>query len=228
MGMLHGSVRDRGRLSACLPACLPACLVSTKAWAPRVPGKMVSPPDDGQARLREQIQKVCARHYERLVRFALRFAGPGGRAAAEDIVQNALVALLTKGEPLPVTKAEQMRRVRWFVYNAGMKHASRKKRKRTTDLPDASSALLGDGTDGGEALEGISLRDSVRRALMNLTEAEREVVRLRFFEGLSYAEIADRRRCAVSTCKNQWASAQAKLKHCLSEVCGGSEGWRST
>ena len=65
-----------------------------------------------------------------------------------------------------------------------------------------------------------SLRDSVRRALMNLTEAEREVVRLRFFEGLSYAEIADRRRCAVSTCKNQWASAQAKLKHCLADVYG--------
>jgi len=182
----------------------------------------VSSLGDGRPRLRDQLNRLCTRHHERLVRFALAFGRPGGRATAEDIVQNALLAVLRKGARLPEEKEERLNVVLGFVAKAALKHRSRKQGKRETELPDDSSRLLGDGTDAWEAFEHITLCDDLQAALATLTEAEREVVELRYFRGMSYAEIAKRRRCAVSTCKNQWASAREKLKRFLGGAYGDS------
>jgi RNA polymerase sigma-70 factor, ECF subfamily len=205
---------------ACLPACGRAGVARTKAWVPSAPGGNVSSPGGRPARLRDQVQELCSRHRERLVRFALGFAAPGDRATAEDIVQIALLALLRKGEPLPDEEKPQLKVLLEFVARTAIKHRSRRKGRRIPDLLDDSSELLSDGTSAGGVLEKMTIRDDVRSALRILTDAEREVVELRFFEGLSYAEIARRRRCAVSTCKNLWSSARIRLRHVLHRAYG--------
>ena len=80
-------------------------------------------------------------------------------------------------------------------------------------------ALSADVADGDAASPGpveLSLADerraTVRRALAELTDHQRVTVVLRHFEGMSLAEIAALRGCAVGTVKATLFQAFAKLR----------------
>src|SRR5687767_3188571 len=75
----------------------------------------------------------------------------------------------------------------------------------------------GDGRGAHDVATGVAERPIVLRALSALPERQRAVVALRFYEGLSEAEIAAELRIPLGTVKSTPARATARLRELLEE-----------
>jgi DNA-directed RNA polymerase specialized sigma24 family protein len=82
--------------------------------------------------------------------------------------------------------------------------APRKKRSPTTT-----------GTPGAPALDLIALDDALTE-LASFDPRQREVVELKYFAGLTIAEIATTVGISAATVEREWATARAWLFHRLS------------
>ena len=131
---------------------------------------------------------------------------------AQDLVQDALVRVLPRwsrvaahGNPEAYVRAAL--RSAWID--------SWRRRRREVVVADApADAMLAVAADGAEAdgLGGAAVRLSVEAALARLTERQRAVLVLRFYEDLTEAETARLMRCSVSTVKSQTRRALGRLR----------------
>lgn len=78
-----------------------------------------------------------------------------------------------------------------------------------------------DHYDVGEEVWSRVLSESVRRALEQLPDAEREAIAMAYFEGLSYVEVARRLGQPEGTVKSRIRSGMRKLSGLLAEVSTG-------
>lgn len=62
------------------------------------------------------------------------------------------------------------------------------------------------------------MRESVRKAILELDSDERAVVLLYYMEGLKQTEIADALGCPVGTMWSRMSSARAKLRARLADL----------
>lgn len=126
-----------------------------------------------------------------LLGYALRLSGD--RATAEDLVQDAFMKLQQQFGDVREPRSWLYR----AVHNAAVNHSrSRQKLVPIDSATAAGEALNTEGTDPAPLpdekiirWEGIGL---VRLSLESLDERSRELVRLKFFDNLSYREIAAR------------------------------------
>jgi RNA polymerase sigma-70 factor (ECF subfamily) len=105
--------------------------------------------------------------------------------------------------------------------------AARRTAKRDVALPDWSSVLLGQqlldaGPSPAERLSRHELARRVRGAVAGLGEADREVLLLRNFEGLSNQEAAQVLGIAPAAASQRYGRALLRLRNLL--VAGGLEG----
>jgi RNA polymerase sigma-70 factor (ECF subfamily) len=75
-----------------------------------------------------------------------------------------------------------------------------------------SPSAVAVGTDAAMVEQMVAV------ALQNLAEAERELIELSFFRGLSHAEIARTLHLPLGTVKTRIASALRKLRHSLGSI----------
>ncbi|HSL24140.1 MAG TPA: RNA polymerase sigma factor [Vicinamibacterales bacterium] len=87
-------------------------------------------------------------------------------------------------------------------------------RKGTVPL-DAAESIAGPGSPA-DAAEASESRYRVRRALMDLSAEQREVIVLRHFGGLSYAEVAETLGIPEKTVKSRLFGARQRLFDLLS------------
>ncbi|MGX6607839.1 SigE family RNA polymerase sigma factor [Micromonosporaceae bacterium Da 78-11] len=123
-------------------------------------------------------------------------------AAAEDLLQSSLVKAWSawariEGDPEPY--------VRRILVNT---HASWWRRRWRGELP---SAVLPETGEPGHA-DRIDEREGLWQALRRLPARQRTVLVLRYFEGLSEAEVAEAMGCSLGTVKSQASKALAKLR----------------
>ncbi len=149
--------------------------------------------DAGQSTKREWIQKAVERHAGPLTRYAASITGD--EESARDVVQETFLRLC---------RAERARieghLVPWLFRvcrTRALEHANRE--RRMTDLSDRTleqetspDTLPSDAAERSEAVR------SLLQILDTLPAKQREVIRLRFQNGLSYKEIAE----ATSTSVN--------------------------
>jgi RNA polymerase sigma factor (sigma-70 family) len=143
---------------------------------------------------RETIEELFAALESPLLSYAQRLVG--GFAAAEDVVQDAFMKLHAQ--------FDEVREPRRWLYRTVHNQALNLRRKTSRIVPliapatgeSDSTAATPDTTDPqplpDEEIarwEGIGL---VRLSLETLDERSREIVRLKFEEGLSYREISAR------------------------------------
>ena len=153
----------------------------------------VGQPDKTSAQSPETIEELFAALESPLLSYALRLSG--GREIAEDLVQEAFMKLHTQF-------AEVREPRRWLyrtVHNLALNHR-RDNAKMVSHEPHPSheshESHATDVTDETPLpdeqlarIEGIGL---VRLSLAALDERSRELIRLKFNEDLSYAEISVR------------------------------------
>ena len=122
---------------------------------------------------------------------------------AQDLVQAALVKTYlhwraARSNPLPyVRRCMLNQRTDWWRRLRGREHL-------TDALPDRA------GT--GDHADSHARQDAVLQALRGLTQRERSVVVLRYFEDLTEAQVAAELRIAVGTVKSTLFRALAKLR----------------
>jgi RNA polymerase sigma-70 factor (sigma-E family) len=128
--------------------------------------------------------------------------------AAQDLVQDALVRVLPRW-PKVAAHGNPEAYVRTAVRSAWIDSWRRRRREVVADAPEEALATVADDVDGpGRA----AVRLSVEAALARLTERQRAVLVLRFYEDLTEAETAHLMRCSVNTVKSQTRRALGRLR----------------
>jgi RNA polymerase sigma-70 factor (ECF subfamily) len=153
----------------------------------------VGQPDKTSAQSPETIEELFAALESPLLAYALRLGG--GREIAEDLVQEAFMKL--HGQFAEVREPR-----RWLyrtVHNLALNHrrdSAKYVSPQPHPSPESNSSHDPDVTDESPLpdeqlarIEGIGL---VRLSLAALDERSRELIRLKFNEDLSYAEISVR------------------------------------
>lgn len=138
---------------------------------------------------RTAVAPLVAAHETPLLRFARALLGDA--ALAQDAVQEAFLRVLREGARLRDVKAL----FPWLLQvTRNICHDLRRKELRMDRKHEASAVLdpkPAAAPADARALDG-ELRDRVQAAVAALPEKQREVLRLKLWEGLTYREIAVR------------------------------------
>ena len=157
----------------------------------------------------EAFRELFARYRQPLFGFFYRRLAD--RARAEDLAQDTFVAVM-KGRERYEAKAP----VRSYLYGIALKLLAAEKRKRA----NRRTSLLVVEPGAESAIEaGVA----VRKALALLEETEREVVMLREYDQLSYAEIAVLLQLPINTVRSRLFRARMALKGYLEPLPAGDE-----
>ena len=156
----------------------------------------------------ERLTRIVAERAAALGLYARQWVDA---ATAEDVVQEALTALL--GEPSsPANPVGWIYRV---VRNAAIDAARSASRRRWRER-----AVAAERREWFEARPDAMLDAKVaEQALSELSAEHREVVVLRIWGQLGFAEIAEVMQIAVSTAHDRYGSALKELRHRLEKPC---------
>jgi RNA polymerase sigma-70 factor (ECF subfamily) len=126
-------------------------------------------------------------------------------ARAEELAQETFIAILRA-----VVRYEPRALFRTYLYSIAVRQLAAERRKTTFrdswSKPLASEPGVNDGVEEGLA---------VREALAQLDADDREVLMLREYEELSYAEIAGLQRVPVNTVRSRLFRARQALKELM-------------
>jgi RNA polymerase sigma factor (sigma-70 family) len=156
----------------------------------------------------ERLTTVVAERAAGLVLYARQWLDA---AAAEDVVQEALVALLAQRQPPDNPVAWMYRAVRNAAIDAARSSARRRRREQT--VAESRGRWLEAGT------ESLLDAQAAEQALRQLEPDYRQVVVLRIWGELGFAEIAEIMQLSVSTVHGRYMSALSKLRIALEKPC---------
>jgi len=175
-------------------------------------------------RLRRGDDTACDelldRYGDRLFAMLLRLAGGDAEQAAE-FTQEAFVRAYERLDRFDGTS----RFYTWLYRLARNRALDLLARKRPVALDsEGLEAAAGSqnraAADPGKRIEADERHAAVHAALDRLGAEQREIILLRDFEGLDYAEIAERLETAVGTVKSRLSRARAALRDELAERLG--------
>ena len=152
----------------------------------------------------EDFEEFAIAALPALLRFGVVLTGD--RHRADDLVQAALVKTMRRWPH--IDHAQPTAYVRRAMVNTHLSWW--RARSRESRIPDSFDVAA-----PGDALATYDDQDQLARALAVLPPRQRAVVVLRYYEGLSEAEIADVLSCARGTVKSQAAKAMRTLRCAL-------------
>jgi len=130
----------------------------------------------------------------------------GDWALAEDLVQTALGEVWRRWDRVAAMESAEA-----YAHKVMVNTFLRWRGRRWTG-EIASGALPESPSDSG-AFRQVDTRESLRRALCELTAKQRAVITLRYFEDRTETDTAQIMGCSVGTVKSQAAKALARLRH---------------
>ena len=173
---------------------------------------------------REAFRRLFEAYKDRVYSVAIYFLN-GDTATAEDISQDVFVRVYTRLAQFRC-EAEFMTWLYRLTANACMDEFRRRKRQPATMSENVSAWAAVAG--GDEVFTRLEISISVRVALNNLPPDMRLTVLLRYFEGMSYEEIARILHCSEGTVASRLSRSlkalARKLAH-LQETDEKEEAW---
>ena len=157
----------------------------------------------------EQLTQTVVARAAALALYARQWLGDGATSAAEDVVQEALTALLMQKHAPPDPVAWMYLAVR----NAAIDHARSASRRRMREQSVAKSEWFDATTDSAIDAE------SAEQALRHLPAEFREVVVLRIWGELGLAQIAQVTQTSVSTVHKRYNAAIEQMRNLLEKPC---------
>jgi RNA polymerase sigma-70 factor (ECF subfamily) len=148
---------------------------------------------------REAFEQLFARYRGPLYGFFRRRLD--GDQRAEDLTQETFLAVIRAS-----AHYEPRALVRTYLYGIAMNLLAAERRKRDRDLPPGNAAREATTKEAPDAVLWI------RQALAKLEDSEREILMLREYEQLSYAEIAELLKLPVNTVRSRLFRARMALK----------------
>jgi RNA polymerase sigma-70 factor (ECF subfamily) len=123
---------------------------------------------------------------------------------AEDLVQETFLAVVRA-----TSRYEPRSLVRTYLYGIALNLLAAERRRRAKDAPMPESNAEPSAEDPSDSVLWV------RQALDRLEAGDREVLMLREYEQLSYAEIGQLLRLPVNTVRSRLFRARMALKDCL-------------
>ena len=136
---------------------------------------------------KESFNSLFRRYYSPMVRFCVRFVADADQSA--EIVQDLFVKLWTGREKLVVPDSFESYMLR-SVRNAAITYINRERAHAETN--ERIYVDESDANDPSEALQSNNLESSYRKVLATMPEKRREVFLASRYDGLKYAEIAEK------------------------------------
>ena len=141
------------------------------------------------------MQELLRRFEIPLLQYATRITGD--RERARDVVQETFIRLCRRWETEGSDANDPIHTEAWlFTVARNLSIDHQRKQSRIIYLPQAADRMA-DGPVPGAALEQQEERDSIFAMLDQLSENQRDVIRLKFQNDLSYKEIAEDRKSVV-------------------------------
>lgn len=131
----------------------------------------------------------------------------GSQEAAEDLLQAALERLLKHWKKIDGDPEGYLRRTLYNLAADGW-------RRRNTSVAGLRRLRAGQAGGAGSpaATELVDLRDALVRLMLRLPARQRTVLVLRYWEGLTEAEIAEQLGCPIGTVKSAASRGMARLR----------------
>ena len=161
---------------------------------------------------RESFNKLFRSFYKPLVRFCIRFVADEDVAA--EIVQDLFVKLWTGREKLNITSSfnaylmSSVRNAAYTYINMQRVH---------NEVHTVMYTGESDEIDPSEQLQSNNLEASYRKVLAAMPEKRREVFLASRFDGLKYAEIAEKFNLSQKTVEAHMVAAIKQLREGLKE-----------
>ncbi|MEM9824490.1 MAG: sigma-70 family RNA polymerase sigma factor [Bacteroidota bacterium] len=157
----------------------------------------------------EAFRQIFEHYYAHLYRFGMRFAFDP--ALVKDAIQEVFFDLWKQRSQLSTVNNHQAYLLQMLKYK--LSRANQKKR-------DTEARKIESTASSGPSYESLLIaqqeseeqQQKLERAFLQLSPRQREIIRLRFFEGLSYDEIAQRSDVRKRTIYNQIHEALKVLK----------------
>lgn len=160
-----------------------------------------------QAQCREDaaFHRLVKMYERRLLYYIRRIVGEPG---ASDVLQDVWIKVFVK---LPTLKSAEAFRV-WLykiAHDLSVRHLRKKRRHEELLEEDHRPAIESETWNEFELLEQAEI---VHRALGEMSLSHREVLTLRFLEGLELAEIAEVIGCSLGTVKSRLHYAKCQMR----------------
>jgi RNA polymerase sigma-70 factor, ECF subfamily len=157
----------------------------------------------GDPRAVENLYDVCGRRA-----FGLAFHLVGNAAEAEDIVQEAFLALWQHAERLDPERGHVVPLLLTIVHHRATDHLRRSGREHPAPIPDI---LAVEGADPAESIVGRENRTVIKEAIAALPDTQRRTLKLAYLAGYSHSEIAAVMKTPVGTVKSRLRLALERL-----------------
>jgi len=155
---------------------------------------------------RELMEQLIAAHYDEVWRFCLYKTGR--ESAAYDLTQETFARFL-----LHFDQYREQGKLRAYLFRLALNLLCDGWRAHPEELP-----LPEDEEAAGDAFEeDIVLRDAVERAMAHLPEGQRDVIRLRYWDGLKLTEIAHILSLSLPAVKSRLKQGKEKLLYHLNQ-----------
>ncbi len=155
--------------------------------------------------------------YDRFYRYGLLSAQDPH--LVKSAINAVFIDLWTRRQSLP--DVENVRGYLFICFKRRLFHALRAEKDNAVSLPENWPQHLAESSYE-DALIGHELdarrKEQIRRALDTLTERQRSCIRMRFFEELSYEEIAEQTNTTVRTVYNTIHNAINRLRQELGDL----------
>ena len=161
---------------------------------------------------RESFNKIFRRYYAPLSRFCIRFVVDEDVAA--EIVQDLFVKLWTGRDKLKISTSFDSYLMS-SVRNAAYTYINTQRAHNETHMMLYTGES--DETDPSDQLQSNNLEESYRKVLASMPEKRREVFLASRFDGLKYAEIADKLNISQKTVEAHMVAAIKQLREGLKE-----------
>lgn len=159
---------------------------------------------------RESFNKIFRRFYAPLVRFCCRFVTDEDVAA--EIVQDLFVKLWMNREKLSINTSFESYLLR-AVRNGAITYINKERSHAETHLKVYSEQT--ESVDPSEELQSKNLESTYQEVLATMPEKRREVFLASRFDGLKYAEIAEKLGISVKTVEAHMSAAIKQLREGL-------------
>jgi RNA polymerase sigma-70 factor, ECF subfamily len=162
----------------------------------------------------EAFKQLFDTHYERLYRYALRYL----RSAEEanDVVHDVFLQMWRHRQRIGLG-----RDLRAYLYTTTRNHAlDRLKRRKVEDSfrERSDMAVAQEGSDAESELESRELAATIQRAMDSLPPRQREVLRMRWQQHLSYEEIAKALNISPKTVAIHLSRGLQHLREALPDI----------
>ena len=179
-------------------------LQELQSWSPVAPNTISDETLmlEFQGGSRAAFEELFARYRGPLYRYFRRRLWSDERA--EDLTQETFLAVIRAA-----TRYEPRALVRTYLYGIAMNLLAAERRQRFRNSPPGQPSAEATTNDSPDAAMWV------RQALEKLDESEREILMLREYEQLSYAEIADLLKLPVNTVRSRLFRARMAMKEHL-------------